>query len=910
MKEERYFQKNRALLIVLVIVNVIFYSVCYFSLKMSAKQTVEKTVSGLSFNSITDKPRRISEKLPVFYKTFSVEFESDFRPLDDNYTNIFQTANDPKTLRVELIRPRTMQVVIGSNDLGLKVYKVSGKVKMNAWNHIKLIYSSNKNLYIKLNDEPSVSFDDNRHDVAVSDLVLGAGFDRQRVFVGSIKNAKFSLIFNDTNILFYILGTLSKYYLVFVFFQLLFLYTKYLSEHNIEIKEHNRNDVLTGFLITFSIVAFIVLLTGMLSSPLTEQRKWIPFLALLIPSVALSMKYLKIELFNKKYFSVIAGLFSFAILVLGVLNYDRLSWFGISGLLIICCCLSITPFLKSFTSIFIGTFIFLFGINSVVFVNSSGAQGYIWTTVVMVVVICAFLLSLTVQNHPERYARANKIGFAFLLIISAILALRSDSLFLGSSEYHWSYFTGVIQAIRSGGELLWSSPSQYGLLNVLLPSLLPWTSRNSFYIFQAGLLFVITFIIIRTIYMSFKHSVAFTLIALTSLSLFYFADPAVIGPGLYPSSSVMRFFWVYILIYTILLEYYRHNILNRGIKWVVTGVYIFGALWSAESMLYSTAIYATYLLACAIIISKSKKNSAFKFVYKNISVIFLTLIVINIFYLAITGHFPDWDMYFMYAFNYAQGYGELAIKPWGIHWAVIIALSGIVFILSRLYSAKKYNEWIVCSVCFVSLWALTSYYVGRAVTNNLTAILPIIFYIFIVISSVLMDSKLLAFRLLLNAVFLPWIIVGVIGGIGNPQFIEKLKKFKYAEDINSKSFKPDRELDSILKSLEATKGTRIVYYGEPYNNPVLQGKNGRYMDTVAGMPIPLVLLEEPIPEEKREIIIERFLSSINGPVFLIHRENENMERFLGWKKLLERKFFMEKKNIGSGKYEVFLVKKS
>lgn len=907
--KERYFQKNRVLLTVLVIVNVIFYSVCYFSLKMSANQTVAKTVSGLSFNSITDKPRSISEKLPVFYKTFSVEFESDFRPLDDNYTNIFQTASDPKTLRVELIRPRTMQIVIGSNDLGLKVYKISGKVKMNAWNHVKLIYSSNKNLYVKFNDEPRVSFDDNKHEVAMSDLILGAGFDRQRVFVGSIKNAKFSLIFNDTNILFYILGVLSKYYLVFVFFQLLFLYAKYLSEHNIGIKERDRNDVLNGFLIIFSIVAFIVLLTGMLSSPLAEQRKWIPFLALLIPSVALGMNYLKIEHFNKKYFSVIAGMFSFAVLLLGVLNYDRLSWFGISGLLIICCSLSIMPFMRSFTSIFIGTFIFLFGINSVVFVNIYGAQGYIWTTVVMVVVMCAFLFSLSVQKRPERYARANKIVFAVLLIISAILALRSDSFFLGSSEYHWSYFTGVIQTIRSGGELLWSAPSQYGLLNIFLPSLLPWTSRNSFYIFQAALFFVVAFIIIRTIYMSFKHSVSFALIALASLSLFYFADPAVIGPGLYPSSSVMRFFWVYILIYTILLEYYRHNIVNGGIKWIVTAAYIFGALWSAESMLYSTAIYVTYLLANAIIISKLKKNSAFKFILKNISVIFLALIITNIFYLAITGHLPDWEMYFMYAFNYAQGYGELIIKSWGIHWAVILALSSIVFISSRLYSAKKYDEWIVCSVCFVSLWALSSYYVGRAVTNNITAILPIIFYIFIVISSVLMDSKLLVYGLLLNAVFLPWVAVGVMGGIGNPQFIEKLQKFKYAENINSKSFKPDRELDSILRYLEVTKGARIVYYGEPYNNPVIPGKNGRYMDTVAGMPIPLVLLEEPIPERKREIIIERFLSNINEPVFLIHRENENMERFLSWKKLLEQKFFMEKKNIESGRYEVFLVKK-
>ncbi len=905
-----YFQKNIALLAALVIANVILYPACYFSSKISANQTTVRTISSLSFNSITDKPLSISKKLPAFYKTFSIDFESDFRPSDDNYANIFQTGGDPKTLRLELIHPESLQVIIGyKDDPLLRVYPVSAKVKMNTWNHIKLSYSSNGKLYIKLNDEAGVSYADSKFDPVINDLVLGAGFDRQRIFAGVIKNAGFRMAFNETNILFYIPGLLSKHYIVLVFFQLLFFYARYLKLHTIKIKERDGYKTFFGFLSTFLIVAFTVLLTGMLSSPLTGQRKWIPFLALLIPSAVLSMSYLKIELFNKKYFSVIAGLLSFALLVLGILNYDRLSWLGISAALIISCCLAIIPLMKYYSFIVAGTFIFLFGINSVVFMNKYGEQDYKWTAIVLLVAMYAFLPSLSGQKRLMWWTRVNKIGFVVLLIIFSFLALRSDSLFLGSSELHWSYFTGVIQTIRSGGELLWSAPSQYGLLNILLPSLLPWTSRNSFFIFQVILFFVTTFFIIKTIYISFKHPAAFILISLTSLSLFYFADPAVIGPTLYPSSSVMRFFGCYILIYMILLEYQRRSLLNGGVKWVVTGVYILGALWSAESMLYTTAIYAAYLLACAISISKPKANSAFIFLFKNISVVFIVLVVTNIFYLAITGHFPDWTMYFMYAFNYAKGYGEMVIKPWGIHWAVIISLSGIVFISSRLYSAKKYNEWIVSTVCFVSLWALTSYYVGRAVTNNLTALLPLIFYIFIVMSSVLMDSKLFTYRLLLNAVFLPWIVVGIIGGIGNPQFIEKLQKFKYAEDINSKSFKPDRELGSILEALGASKGTRIVYYGEPYNNPVISNKKGGYMDPIAGMPIPMTLLEEPISEVKRGVIIERFMNKLNEPVYLIHKENENMERFLSWKKFLEQNFFIEKKAIKSKGYEVFLVRR-
>lgn len=907
--KKRYFQKNIVLLTALVIANAILYPACYFSSKISANQTTVRTISNLSFNSITDKPLSVSNKLPSFYKTFSVDFESDFQPSDDNYANIFQTGGDPKTLRLELIHPESLQVIVGyKDDPLLRVYPVSAKVKMNTWNHIKLGYSSNGKLYIKLNDEAEVSYIDSKFDPAISDLVLGAGFDRQRIFAGMIKNAGFRMAFNETNILFYAAGLLSKYYIILVFLQLLFFYARYLRLHNIKIKDSDSNEAFAGFLNTFSILAFTVLLTGMFSSPLTGQRKWIPFLSLLIPSAVLSINYLRIEFLNKKYFPIISGFFSLGLLMLGFLTYDRLSLLGVMGVLITSCCLAIIPLMRYFSFIFAGTFIFLFGINSVVFMNNYGTQNYLWTTLVALAAMGAFLFSLSGQNRPTRWTRANKIGFAVLLIISFIFALRSDSLFLGSAEFHWNYYTGVIQTIHSGGELLWSAPSQYGLLNVLLPSLLPWTSRNSFFIFQAILFSISTFIIIKTIYVCFKHSASFILISLTALSLFYFADPSLIGPALFPSSGAMRFFWCYVLIYAILVEYQRRSLLNGGIKWVVTGAYILGALWSAESMLYTTAIYATYLLACAISISKPKANSAFIFLFRNISVIFIAGIIVNIAYLAITGHFPDWTMYLMYAFNYAKGYGEQKINPWGIYWAVIIALSGIVFISSRLYSAKKYSEWIVSVVCFASLWALTSYYIGRAVTNNLTALLPLIFYIFIVMSYVLMDSKLFTYRLLLNAVFLPWIVVGIIGGIGNPQFIEKMQKFKYAEDINSKSFRPERELGSILEALEASKGTRIVYYGEPYNNPVIRNKGG-YMDPIAGMPIPMTLLEEPISEVKRGVIIERFMNKLNEPVYLIHKENENMERFLSWKKFLEQNFFMEKKKVGNAGYEVFLVRR-
>lgn len=904
-----YLRKNLRLLIILAISNVIFYSVCFVSSDIVKHQNTARSITSKLFNNASDKPLFLSSNIPAFYKSFSIEFESDFLPKDDNYGNIFQAGDDPKTLRLELMHPQALQVVIGyKDDPGVVVYPVSKKVRMNAWNHIKLSYLINKKLSIKLNDEPTIYFANTKHDVIMNNLVLGTGYNRLRTFVGLIKNAKFSLVFHETNIYSSILSSLARNYRVLLLFQLFFLAGSYLRKQNP--RQYDNRETFFDFLKIFSIIATVVLISGLFSLPLIGQRKWIPYLCLLLPSIAFGANLIKTEFLHKKFVTLIACIVPLVVLALGIFNYENISWFGISGILITCCYIAVMLVTKQVYLFFIsaGTYIFLFGINSIVFMNNYGTQDYAWTAIVIMITLCAFVFSLPGQEHITRWTKVNKIGSIILIIIAGLLALRSDTLFLGSSEFHWSYFTGVIQTIHSGGQLLWSAPSQYGFLNILLPSILPLTSRNAFFVFQAALFVICIAIIIKTIYQCFKNSAVFIVISLISLSLFYFADPAIIGPTLYPSSSAVRFFCCYLLIAALVWEYHKDTILQVRTKWLITSIYILGALWSAESLLYCTAIYGSYLFCCAIAHFKLKTNKIHLFLLKNISIIFVLGIVFTIGYLVITHHLPDWSMHVMYAFGYANGFGELPISSGGIHWAVIITLSGIIFVTSRLYTMKKYSQWVVASVCFVSLWALMSYYVGRAVPNNLTALLPLFFYIFIILILVLMDAKLISYRLLVNAVFLPWIVVGVIGGIGNPQFMEKVKTFSYGGNIDSKSFHQDRELNNIISSLKSTKGTRISYYGDLYSNPVISLTNGRYMDANVSLPMPMTLLEEPISEKRRAIVVERFLENVHEPVYIIHRKDEILGRFPMWKKFLERHSIVEKSKVGSNTYEVFIVK--
>lgn len=683
--------------------------------------------------------------------------------------------------------------------------------------------------------------------------------------------------------------------------------TKYKNEliSRIELEKNEYRKILLGFLITVSTISFILVLTGLFSRPLTGINKWIPYISILLPFLLFAFNILKAKYMYNGYILILFGFLSSVITTFGILNYDR--WLGPSGVILIVIILVIIPIFRYFSFPFIATLIFLFGINALVFINGIGWGGLIWSIPITILILSAFIYTIFDQTDAN-WLRKNKIIFIFLILISLALSLRSDSLFTGSGEFHWNYYTGVIQTIRSGGELLWSAPSQYGFLSVLLSSFLPWTSRNSFFILQSSLFLICFFIILKTIFLGLKNNKAFIIIGFSFLSLFFFADPSLIGPGLYPSSSAMRFLWIYVLLFTILLTYLKGNLQKIRNQWSIQFAYIAGLLWSAESAIYLTAIYTIYILFTAFSIFKSKsKDYAVRFLLINTLIIIAALIVFNIVYILLTHDLPDWSMFFMFALDYAGGFGELPIAPWGIHWSVIAILAALLFIAWKLYTEKKYNDWVLISVCFISLWALGSYYVGRAVVNNITAMLPIISYIFVIALFALKDKQYFTYRVLLYSVFLPWILIGVVGGIGNPQFIDKIQQFKFAEDINSKSFMPDNDLRIVLQEVSALNYSKIVYYGNPYNNPVIY-TNGEYKELTAGLPIPSTLLEYPISQEKRNVIIRRFLQKSGFPIYFIYRKDEALTRMSDWKKFLNENYIMNK-YFETDKYVVLKINK-
>ncbi|HXF28401.1 MAG TPA: hypothetical protein VN457_01005, partial [Chlamydiales bacterium] len=181
---------------------------------------------------------------------------------------------------------------------------------------------------------------------------------------------------------------------------------------------------------------------------------------------------------------------------------------------------------------------------------------------------------------------------ASALVVFFIMSFRYDTLFLGTSEGHWEYYIGPIRTLKNGSWLLWDTPSQYGFLNILAASFMPFKSAwESFYVLQGALLFVASVMMFKICIgdRSFSGSIFFCF-AIT-LSSIFFADPDLIGPYLYPSSSVMRFFWCYVLLYFLVhSKLYSNSSLKKMIL-MGTLLWLSGFLWSSESAIYSSVIF-------------------------------------------------------------------------------------------------------------------------------------------------------------------------------------------------------------------------------------------------------------------------------------------------------------------------------
>jgi hypothetical protein len=502
----------------------------------------------------------------------------------------------------------------------------------------------------------------------------------------------------------------------------------------------------------------------------------------------------------------------------------------------------------------------------------------------------------------------------FLIVISLALSFRADSIFkIEGARYHWSYFVGVIDSIRSGGTLLWNTPSQYGLGPALVPALLPFESSvQSFFFFQACLTFCTVVFVLFLIGKFNSRPSSFLILGASWVLIYFFADPELIGPQPYPSSSAMRFGPSLILLAALILQgFSKHP--NRRPVWQIGSLNALVGVsfwWSSESALYSTCILGSYCLYLLVAEAKQqRKKHLIEFLIQTFPGILLigAGVIASVFFRV--GNLPDFSMFFMYSRGYSLGFGSYPLEFASVIWlpaVLLVLLASVRLVYSGTPGSESLTKTSFLLVGGLGAWS--SYYIGRAVPDNVIAMMPLYAFGLIALTSLLLSQNgTLDFKKDLRASTTPTAAYGLtiiavsgilftavisqpLTNIFTPGWLSSISSSTLVSSWKSQNATLT-QLENAFKSLPLEmRSLPIAYEGSSGTLPIRHfDSNQMFNFDEMWLPAPLGLLEEPILPLKQSEIVSRFVSAteLDG-LFVVDRANSFPERVQRWKEVIAK----------------------
>jgi len=497
-----------------------------------------------------------------------------------------------------------------------------------------------------------------------------------------------------------------------------------------------------------------------------------------------------------------------------------------------------------------------------------------------------------IGSSEIQIALSRRWTLLLVVFLTLLLAFRVDGLETEGAWFHVSYFSGVIQGIKSGGLLLWDTPSQYGFLNLLIPASIPGLSAEySFLLFQALLLFGVSLTVILS-FIRLAPSAFGLLLGAVFAVIFFFADPSLVGPQPFPSSSVMRFGpSLLLLLFLSLRSATRASTLTRDTTLAL--VVAIAVLWSFESAFYSLFIFGMWTLAKMT--SSIRRNESLWVqlrpqLFSVLSII--TLIVLYSLYVLVrAGGFPNWRWFYLPASKFAAGFGQLPTDLWGAVWLILVSILGCLLLVIDASDSERAS-------CFASVGALLgwlTYYVGRSHSSNIIAMLPLIFVALVIPTlkvasnysklqshSVLELKKVISVPLSVIAVLSGVVVAEVIANPLLPAVVAKARPLPLEPVYETAASFPN-SLEQLLGSAEL-KRIPVAYQGYMGMLPRLPDSLKERVDSGGSwLPLPLGLLEEPIPESVRSQMLERrFKRSPMSGYFIWHKSMSHPGRAELW----------------------------
>jgi hypothetical protein len=891
---------------------LLFLVACFLVLGWCAQSKVVQTfqIHGIEYIGVPDTSRgsSLGNIGPVYVKkiTHPLELNSldtSFQFMTQeptfSYGNLFQTGDTLDAIRMELQPSSNLVLVLGEG----KLFPLSNAIQIGKYHNVHLKYERNHLLKVFIDKTEVLNITDKgvlAEKLDISNIVVGTGLGRQRALLGSVKsfNLNGAYSYYDRT------ARLSRWMFIFLC-GIAFLMT--LPRGSIaEVAgagdaTPTTSDIADNIAIYGLSLVFVAM--GLFSIRCFGEQhlglsKWLAHLMLPV-SIAATLFVVKpkegvwkwvrwplgviflaydasiVALTGYKtddYDAFILDLFLFSFLAFALplaRNGENLSLskrastrltsgfaIGITGLFLALSWSTLvdltnwSAFRQALDNNFgvsvVGAFLLLRAVFAVLFGTENSAE----TT------------TQSLCNRGKlRYLDSRLYLDMVIIAIFFWISFRHDSLFIPGSEYHWEYYVGVVQGIRNGGWLLWDTPSQYGFLNVLLASLVPSASAwQSFYIFQGTLLFLVSTGIYLTArrYTSLSVFHRLAVFAIVFMALF-FADPELIGPYPFPSSSVVRFFCVYALVLVVWFvpKFGLRQAIAISIAWSL------GVIWSAESAIYVTAIFFFMLVA----MTQASYNGnhplalAGKYVLIAGTSLAIILTVTFVFYFARLGVVPDIFGFFEHAFGYAGGFGYVPFPLSGPGNLLVLVFMGVsILCIGVIQRGGDANEYLAAPLAAMAggIWGISTYYIGRPVPQNITAMLPLIAMVtyFTYMASKRMNLGM--YSLPIKAAAIP-IIFLVLVPLINFKWISDLGYIQsFTSDITSKLPKANDELQQLLSRAKLSAETPIIYYGDEAAPPILTGDYARFNET-NWLPIPLQLLEQPVSQVRKSQYLKRYI---------------------------------------------------
>lgn len=500
--------------------------------------------------------------------------------------------------------------------------------------------------------------------------------------------------------------------------------------------------------------------------------------------------------------------------------------------------------------------------------------------------------------------RAWWVGTAAAVVVLALASVRIDDLGhapmghafwkRGQVAYHhWGAIVGSVELVRQGGWPLWDVPIQYGFLSTLAVAWAPVEGTwQSLYVVNSTLMFLsalFLFGLLRTSRGGVGNLTFALLVTLAAVFLVPGQLPATMkhhapmtpgGSQTLPAIGAFRFIWCHVLLGVLVLVMRAEpgGVSERRRLVLGCWAWLLATFWSSESAVYAVA---TWLPAFALLAARRawavesgwRRRAAHiaRWLALPPAMLATAVAAVTIFYRARLGHAPDWTA--MVEYSLATRFFAMPIDRTGVVWALFAVFCGLsavaAYILAR---GRSLGALAVLCGAWGALWATSSYFISRSHDVNAVNLSPIA-AVGIALGLRLLRHEKADGATSIRAGFVPILTVYLMIGFGDRaelgRWANALRR-GYVRDVDRLLPVVDPSLALVLDGAKVRPGEPLIYAGEaPWNplpvRPIVREEGGVRHTSIrwrnrAWLPAITPCLFVPLPDERRNLYLERFLA--------------------------------------------------